>query len=183
MNKHLKVLLIINSIFVLAGNLLGPLYAVYIESIGGSIAVVSGTWSVMLFTVTIVNLIMIKYGDRVKKHSLYLIAGFALRSAAWLGFVFAGSILSIVILQIIVGIGEAVGSTGFDAIFAEHLDKSGHIRDYAAWKTISNIIAAFSALIGGFIVTLHGFDPMFYFMSGIALICACLTYFLPRKTL
>lgn len=183
MNKSLKLLLSINSIFVLAGNLLGPLYAVYIEGLGGSIAVVSGTWSVMLLTTTLVNFALIRYGDRIKEHEYLLIAGFIFRAIAWIGFVYAGNIAAIIALQIVVGVGEAVGSTGFDAIFAEHLDRSSHIRDYAVWKTISNIIAAIATFIGGFVVTLYGFSPMFYFMGTIALACAIFTCLLPRRAL
>jgi hypothetical protein len=85
MNKSLKILLAVNSIFVLAGNLLGPLYAVFIEGLGGSIAVVSGTWSVMLLTTTLVNFFLIRYGDRVKEHEYFLIVGFVFRAIAWIG--------------------------------------------------------------------------------------------------
>lgn len=183
MNKSLKLLLIINSIFVLAANMLGPLYAVYVQKLGGSIVVVSETWSVMLLTTTLVNFVLIRYGDRIKEHEYFLIAGFVFRAIAWVGFVYAGNILSIIFLQIIVGVGEAVGSTGFDAIFAEHLDKKCHIRDYAIWKTISNVIAAFATLIGGFVVTLYGFNPLFWFMGAIALGCAVFTLLLPRRAL
>ncbi len=183
MNKSLKLLLVINSIFVLAGNLLGPLYAVFIEGLGGSIAVVSGTWSVMLLTTTLVNFVLIRYGDKVREHEYFLIAGFILRAITWIGFIYAGSITSIIILQIILGLGEAVGSTGFDAIMAEHLDKSSHIRDYAVWKTISNLLAAVATLIGGFVVTSYGFSPMFVFMAIVAIGCAIFTYLLPRRAL
>ncbi len=183
MNKSLKLLLAINSIFVLAGNLLGPLYAVYIEGLGGSIAVVSGTWSVMLLTTTLVNFAMIRYGDKVREHEYFLITGFILRAITWTGFIFASNIAGIIMLQIILGLGEAVGSTGFDAIMAEHLDKSSHIRDYAVWKTISNLLAALATMIGGFVVTWYGFSPMFTFMSVVAVGCAIFTYLLPRRAL
>lgn len=183
MNKSLKILLLVNSIFVLAGNLLGPLYAVFIEGLGGSIAVVSGTWSVMLLTTTLVNFVLIRYGDRVKEHEYFLIMGFLFRAIAWIGFIYAHSLTTIILLQIVIGLGEAVGSTGFDAIMAEHLDRSSHIRDYAVWKTISNLLASVATLIGGFIVTWYGFTPMFYFMGSVALGCAIFTYLLPRRAL
>ena len=50
MNKSLKILLAINSVFVLAGNLLGPLYAVWktISNLLASVATLIGglvvTW-------------------------------------------------------------------------------------------------------------------------------------------
>ena len=99
MNKSLRLLLSINSLFVLAGNLLGPLYAVYITGLGGSVAVVSGTWSIMLFTTTIINFILIRYGDKVKEHEYYLIGGFIFRAIAWIGFAASYSLTSVIVLQ------------------------------------------------------------------------------------
>jgi MFS family permease len=183
MNKSLRLLLSINSVFVLAANLLGPLYAVYIERLGGSVAVVSGTWSVMLLTTTLVNFSLIRFGDRVRQHEYFLIAGFIFRAFAWIGFAHAQNIAMIIFLQVIIGIGEALGSTGFDSIMAEHLDKSNHIRDYAVWKTVSNILAAIATFAGGLIVTIYGFSPMFYFMGVVAILCAIFTYSLPRRAL
>jgi len=80
MNKSLIILLAVNSVFVLAANLLGPLYAVYIEQLGGDIAVVSGTWSVMLLITTLVNFLLVKYVDKIREHEYFLIAGFILRA-------------------------------------------------------------------------------------------------------
>lgn len=137
----------------------------------------------MLLTTTLINALLIRYGDRVKEHEYFLIGGFICRAVAWAGFAFATNISTIVILQIIIGMGEAAGSTGFDAIFAEHLDKSGHIKDYATWKTIANIVAAIGVICGGLIVTYYGFISMFLLMALVAGSCAIFTYLLPREAL
>lgn len=183
MNKSLKLLLIINSTFILAANLLGPLYALYIGRLGGSIALVSGTWSVMLLTTTLVNFALIRYGDRVREHEYFLIGGFIFRGIAWTGFAFVSSIQAVIVLQILIGIGEAIGATGFDTIFSEHLDKSRHVKDYATWLTVSNVIAAVATLIGGAVVTHYGFSPMFIAMAIVAMGCAIFTYHVPRNRL
>lgn len=183
MNRSLKLLLAINSVFVLAGNLLGPLYAIFIEQLGGGVVVASGTWGVMLLTTTLVNFLLIRYGDSIREHEYLLIGGFFLRSIAWLGFALHPNILAIVVLQTLIGAGEAVGSTGFDAIFAEHLDRNHHVRDYASWKTISNFLASIAVVVGGYIVTTFGFAPMFLAMSITAAFCGIITYLLPRRTL
>lgn len=183
MNRPLKILLFINGLFVLAGNIVGPLYALYIESIGGNIKIVSATWSVMLVSLMATNLLLIRFGDRIKEHEYLLATGYLIRGAAWVGFAFSSSIFHILLLQIVIGIGEALGSTSFDAIFAEHLDKKAHIKDYAIWKSHSTLVAAIATLIGGFAVANIGFSPVFIFMSAVAFICFIFILILPRKTL
>lgn len=74
------------------------------------------------------------------------------------------------VLQVLLGIGEALGTPAFDAIFAEHLDKDKHIADYADWKIVEKIMLAFATAIGGLIVTKFGFNCLFLTMSLITLI-------------
>ena len=74
------------------------------------------------------------------------------------------------VIQFILGIGEALGTPTFDAIFAEHLDKNKHIMDYADWKVISNGLLVLGTLLGGLIASEYGFQPLFIGMSLLALI-------------
>ena len=181
MNNSLKLLLTTNAIFVFADNLFGPLYAVYLQHLNNSIAIVSGTWSIKLFTTTITNLVLAKLGDHVREHEYLLITGYFIRAVSWFAFAFASDLSHIIFIQVLLGIGEAVGSTGFDTIFAEHLDRSRHIHDYATWQSISNIVAAVATILGGLVVTTFGFTPLFYIMGLIAFICGIFTLLLPRK--
>ena len=65
-----------------------------------------------------------------------------------------------------------MGTPGFSAYFAEHLEKGAQVKDYADWAIIGNLTTAFATLIGGFIVQFAGFHIMFYIMSLLALFSA-----------
>lgn len=183
MNKSLKFLLAINGIFVFAANLLGPLYAVFVETIDQKIFSVSLTWSIYLIATTLTTYILFRLGDQLKEKEYLLIAGFLLRAVAWIGLAFSSSLIHIGMAQIIIGIGEALGSPAFDALFAEHLDKDKHIRDYSSWKIISNLFSAIATLAGGFLVASLGFTPLFLLMAAIAVICSILVFLKPRSLL
>jgi len=168
MNKSLKTLFLFNGIFVFAGSLLGPLYALYVANIGKSVLVVSTSWSVYLASATLCTLILSKYGDRVKEKERLLMAGYLIRGLVWIAYIFVGNFTTLLVLQFVLGIGEALGTPAYDTIFAEHLDRNKHIKDYSTWKVISNLLGAAATFLGGLVVTYSGFIPLFMFMAILA---------------
>jgi MFS family permease len=182
-NKSLKILFLFNGVFVFAAMLLGPLYAVYVESIDKNILVVSITWAVFLASATFFTFIVSKKGDSVKEKEYLLMGGFLIRGLSWLLFIFVGSIFHLILVQIFLGIGEAFGSPSFDAIFAEHLDDGMQIKEYSSWKLIVNGATAIAAVIGGLIVVNFGFTTLFIIMSFLAFVSFFGVLFLPREAL
>lgn len=170
-NPALKTLFIYNGIFVFAANLLGPLYAVYLQKFDTNVFSISLTWAVLIFSATTFTYLLSKFGDHLKEKESFLMAGFLIRCIAWFLFIFANNITIIIGIQIILGLGEAFGSPTFDAIISEHIDKDQRMAEYSAWKIISNFSIALSTIIGGYIVSLFGFTPLFLAMSILALFC------------
>ncbi len=182
-NKSLKILFLFNGIFVFAAMLLGPLYAVYVETIDANILSISVTWSVFLVSATLFTLIVQRKGDGIKEKEYLMMAGFLIRGISWFLFIFAGSIWHLIIIQILIGLGEALGSPSFDAIFAEHLDKGMQIREYSTWKLIVNASNALAAILGGIIVYFFGFSFLFIIMSVLAIISFLGVLLQPRDVL
>ncbi len=182
-NKALRILFINNGIFVFAISLLGPLYAVFVETIDTNIISISISWSAFLLSSTFCMLILRKYGDLIKEKEYLLMAGFLIRAIAWFAFPFVPNLLMLIALQILIGIGEAVGSPAFDAIFAEHLDDGHHIKEYTDWKLIVNIAGAIAVVLGGIIIEYYGFRVLFFTMGTLALISFFGVLFKPRNLL
>ena len=182
-NKALRTLYIFNGIFVFGGGLLGPLYAIFVNTIDNNILAISISWFAFLISSTLFMLIIRTYGDMVKEKEYFLLGGFLIRAIVWFIFPFTSTLLMLVILQILLGLGEALGTPAFDAIFAEHLDKDKHIKDYTDWKLISSLVGAFAVLAGGFIVKFQGFNLLFFTMGTLALISFFGVLLKPRKLL
>ena len=182
-NKALKTLFIFNGLFLLAGSLLGPLYAIFVEKITEGIFPITLSWSIYLFSTTIFTILVAKVGDKIKEKEYLLIIGYAIRAVVWFSYIFIQDFYILLLAQFLLGIGEAAGSPTFDAIFAEHLDKGKHIFEYSEWKVISNIILAVGTLLGGLIAERFGFKPLFFFMSVLAIISCVGILLKPRKLL
>lgn len=182
-NSSLKILFIYNGMFVFAGSLLGPLYAVYVGLLDKNILSVSATWSTFLIATVVFTLIISKIGDRIKEKEYLLLAGFLVRATAWFMFIFADNIFHLILLQTLLGLGEALGTPAFDAIFAEHLDSGRHIKEYSDWKLVLSAATGVGTMIGGVIATKFGFQWLFVSMSILALIAFSGVLVQPRKLL
>lgn len=182
-NRSLKALYIYNGIFVFAGSLLGPLYAVYVGMIDRNILAVSITWAAFLFATLLFTFVISRVGDRVREKEHLLLAGFAIRAVAWFLYIFVANIPHLIFLQIFLGLGEALGTPAFDAIFAEHLDHGRHIKEYADWKLVSNGVTGVGTIAGGFIAIKFGFPWLFVGMSILAAISFIGILMKPRKLL
>ena len=182
-NNSLKVLFLFNGIFVFAATLLGPLYAVFVETIDDNVLAISFSWAAFLLSATFFTYIISQKGDSLKEKEYLLVGGFLIRGISWILFIFAGNFLHLIIIQILLGVGEAFGSPSFNAIFAEHLDKGMQIKEYSSWQVIQNIITALATIIGGFVINSFGFVPLFVAMSSLAFIAFFGVLLQPRDVL
>lgn len=182
-NKSLKTLFTLNSIFVFGGSLFGPLYAIYVQGLDNKIITVSFSWAVYMISSTLFMYFVSKYGDKVKEKEYLLAGGFLVRGIAWLGYLFVTNMTGLVVILIILGLGEALGTPSYDAIFAKHLDGNKAIMDYSDWHILSNLIVALSTIIGGMLVTYFGFSVLFVAMSMMALVSFVGVLITPRRVL
>lgn len=182
-NKALKILFINNGIFVFAGGLLGPLYAVFVESIDGNILSISISWAAFLLSSTLFLLVVRKYGDSIKEKEYLLLAGFLIRAIVWFSFPFISTVTMLVLLQVLLGVGEAMGSPAFNAIFAEHLDGGKQIKEYTDWNLIVNTSGAVAVVLGGLIVSYYSFTVLFFLMGSLAIVSFFGVLLKPRELL
>ena len=182
-NRSHRALFSLNSVFVFAGSLLGPLYAVYVGKIDSKIISVSYSWAAFMFSSTLFMYFVSKYGDKVKEQEYLLAGGFLVRCLAWIGYIFISNLTGLIALQIVLGLGEALGTPSWNAIFAKHLDERKEIMDYSNWNMVNNLMVAAATVIGGIMVTYLGFNVLFIVMSFLALISFIVTLVTPRKVL
>jgi MFS family permease len=171
-NKSLQALFIFNGVFIFSASLLGPLYAVYIESFNKGIFTISVTWASFFIASLLFTIVVSIFGDYIHEKEYLLVAGFLIRALAWFMFIGASNIVHFIALQALLGLGEALGTPAFDAIFAEHLDGGKHIKEYSIWKLIVNGTTAVGTLMGGFIAVRFGFSWLFFAMGSMALLAA-----------
>jgi len=182
-NKAIRILLVTNGLTLVAGAMLGPIYALFVEEIGGSLLDASYAFGVFAFVAGIVTLISGNYADRIKENELILVAGYAIMGIGFLGYIFVNSIFLLLVVQAIIGLGEAIYGPAFDVIYSKHLDRGKAGREWGAWEAINYFTASFGAVAGGVIVTLFGFNVIFVVMGLLCFVSAIYILLLPRIVL
>jgi predicted MFS family arabinose efflux permease len=182
-NKAIRILLVTNGLILVAGAMFGPIYAIFVEKIGGSLLDASYAFGVFAFVAGTVTLLSGKYADKIRENELILVVGYGAIGVGFLGYIFVNSIFSLLIVQVIIGFGEAIYGPAFDVIYAKHLDKKNVGRDWGAYGAIDYFTTTIGAVTGGVLVTLFGFNVIFIAMGLLCFASAGYILFLPRITL
>ena len=182
-NRALRVLLITNALILIAAAMLGPIYALFVEEIGGDLLDASLTGGIFALTAGIVTLISGKYADRVKQNELIIVFGYALIGIGFLLYTIVDSIWFLFAVQIVIGAGEAIYSPAFDAVYTKHVSVKKAGREWGSWEAMNYFTYALGAGIGGLIAFKLGFNSLFVTMAILSFLSAIYIYFLPRDVL
>jgi len=182
MQKEVKMLLLTNGLILFAVGLFGPLYAVFVEEIGGDLLTAGLAYGLFAFSAGFLIFLVSKWEDRVKHQEKLIVAGYALQTLGFLGYLFVQSPLHLFIVQVVFGISLSISIPAYDGVYTRHLDKRKLASGWGAWEGMFWMVAGVSGVAGGYIANTYGFRTLFIIMfalSLIALLTAIAT--LPRE--
>jgi MFS family permease len=171
-NTPLKLLLFTNGLVLLAVAMLGPIYAFVVEDIGGNVLDAGITYFAFALTAAVITIFAGKLNDKYKENRFILVVGYLLVGIGFLGYTKITNLTELIIVQIIIGIGEAIYSPTFDALYSLHLDKNAYGTEWSIWEAMNYLSMAGGALIGSVIVTEFGFNNLFYIMASLTFLSA-----------
>lgn len=182
MHKVLKILIISSIFYNFAAGLLGPIYAIFVQQIGGTIITASVAWSIYTFFIGVLLLIFGRIEDKFNKRKLFVI-GRAVNTFGIVGYLFVSSPFQLFVVQGVLGIAVALMNPTFEAIFSRGLSKGKESSEWSTWEGSINIMYAIASLVGGTIATIFGFRILFVFMAfASALSTLAATALLKKKT-
>ena len=182
-NRGLRILLITNALILIAGAMLGPIYALFVEKVGGSLLDASLTGGIFALVAGITTLIAGRYADKIKESRYIVAAGYLLMGIGFFLNMFVNSIWLLFVVQAVIGFAEAAYVPAFDALYSKHLTKKKAGREWGAWEATNYFTAAAGAGIGGVMVTYLGFNSIFITMSILSIISAIYIFLLPKRIL
>ncbi len=164
-HKALRILLITNGLVLIAGAMLYPIYALYVEKIGGDLLDASLTGGFFALAAGLTTLFAGKYADKDSKDPKIVVWGYSIMGIGFLMYVFVNSIWFLFGVQMLIGFAEAFYSPAFDALYSKHLSKHKAGSEWGAWESINYFSIAAGAVIGGFIAKYFGFNMIFILMA------------------
>jgi MFS family permease len=172
-NKIIKVLITSDFFLNLGWGLLGPVFAIFIiQKITGSVAKaaeVAGFASLIYWLTK--SLLQIPIGQYLDKNHgekddfWSMLLGELIIAFVPIGYLFSFAPWHIYVLQIVYAIGMSMAIPAWSAIFTRHIDKGREALQWSMESTFLGIGAGIAGGIGGLIVSVMGFKPLFIFVS------------------
>ena len=179
----LRILLGTNALILIAGATIAPIYALFVENIGGDLLDAGLTGSIYALAAGVTTLVSGRITDRIRESELIVVFGYAIMGIGYLLLILVHSIWTLFLVQALIGFAEAIYSPAFDALYSKHLDRGKAGRQWGTWESMNYFTLAAGAAIGGLIVNQFGFNLLFVIMALLTFTAALYIYFLPRTTL
>jgi len=181
MNKTIKILLLISSFFIMAGSLLSPIYAIFVQDIGGDVLTAGTTYSVYAIISGILIYFIGKWEDRVKNQEKLIVLGYFIALISYVGYIFIRRPIELFFVQSLLGISEAIRTPLYDGLYSKNLDRGKFASEWGIWESMNWIITGISAIIGSVIATYFGFMFVLILMAAFALFGFISSLFLLKK--
>lgn len=181
MNLKLKLLLYASIFSNFSGQLLGPIYALFVADLGGSIVTVGLSWAVFKIVQSLLTIFFGKIEDIKHNKEKFMFYGFIILTITNLLFIFIETPLHLYLLQALFGIGMAIVNPAWEALYSLTLDKGRESSEWSYWNASIGFSMGIAALIGGLIVNNYGFSVLFILMATFHLASALVSYSLIKK--
>lgn len=160
LNQKGKILLQSSILWNFGDGMLGPLFAVFAERIGGTVLDISWAWAVYLIVMGIFTVFVGKISDKVGKEKL-MILGYALTAVFTFGYLLVSLPWHLFILQAGLGIAIALCNPTWYALYSKNTNhkEGGYI--WGLSDGLTHISLGFAILIGGIIVHYFSFEILF----------------------
>ncbi len=177
------ILLLSDSFISIAEAMFGPIYALFVEKVGGDLLSAGLAWSAFSLSAGVVTFFSGKIVDRIKDPELVLVTGYIIEGLGFGAMAFVNNLYQLLAVQVLLGLGQPVYAPAFDTLYMRHMDKEKGGYTWALWEADYYIMDAIGALIGGLVAKFLGFQALFFIMAGICFMVALYILFLPREEL
>jgi predicted MFS family arabinose efflux permease len=168
-SRPLRIILSTNIFVLIAGAMLAPIYAVYVDNIGGDLLDAGIAAALFAAAAGVTSLISGAYADKVKhKHRLVGI-GYMLTGVGFVAHIFVGSVWQLFAAQVFIGLVQASYEPVFDGLYTKFIGsvKKASSR-WGMWEAGNYFSIAIGSVAGAAVVAYAGFAAMFALM---ALLC------------
>ena len=180
MHRIVKILLSSSIIHNFCLALLGPIYAIFVQNIGGDILSASSAWAIYTVTIGILTVIFGHFEQRLS-WSRMLIWGRILTVIGIIGYFFVSNIYQLFAVEFLLGVAASIKDPVYDSLFSKFLTKKKMSVEWGYQWGLTSIFGGIAAFIGGMVATFFGFKILFIIMAASSAVSAGLSILLLRK--
>ena len=164
-NPLYKILISSYTLSTFSEGILMPIYAVFVQKIGGDILDASSAIAVFFITQGIFTMLIhrLKWSD--KNRTFLLIAGWAIWVLGVFSYLFVSSLLILFLAQVLTALGNAMADPIFYRELSDNTDRRHKTFEWGFFEGIQTVFDGLAALVGGLVVTLWGFHFLILAMT------------------
>ncbi len=182
-NHSLWAMLVVSALYMFAFGMFSPLYAIFVEKVGGDISAASNAWAVFMLTAGIMTFLTGRWENNAKQTVVGLAWSQFLVAGAYLMYYFTDRIAMLYSAQILLGLGASFFWPAFHSLYGKHVDKHNQAKQWSFYDALAYLLPAMAAVIGGWLVNNYGFNTVFMIMAIMSAMCGIYILFLPKKLL
>ena len=141
--------------------LLGPLFAVFAQKIGGNVLEISWAWAIYLMVAGSLTMVFGKFSDGNLSKKKLMLLGYILNTVFTFSYLFVSSPLHLLLVQIGLGVAYAMAEPTWDALYSRYQDKKQRGYEWGLAAGGSQLFSGIAVVIGGFIVVYFSFTALF----------------------
>lgn len=175
LTRTVKILLLSANIWYFGEGMMGPLFAIFAEKIGGDILDITWAWATYLVITGVIYIFVGKLLNGKSYKEKVLVFGYGLNALFTFSYLFVSNPLQLFAIQAGLGVAEAIGTPAWDALYAKNLHSG---LDSYAWGLSagqSQIVTGIAFAVGGLITHYISFEVLFTTMGFIQLLATLVT--------
>lgn len=180
-NPALKALLITDGLVLTAQAMLVPIYAVFVQEVGGDILDAGITAAALALGSGVAALFSGRYADGLRDKKHLIVVCYAVTGLGFLLFTTINNVWYLAAVQAAIGLVRAFAEPAFDALYSVNLDKNREAEGWGAWEAMAYFVAAGGALAGAAIVSFASFDALFVVMASLCVISSTYLLKIPKR--
>ena len=169
-----RLLLWGSNLWSLGEGMLGPLFAVFAQRVGGNILDITWAWAIYLGMTGFLTIVSGRVSDRIWEwcgRERLLVAGYALNALCTFGYLLVDRPMHLFLVQAGLGVALALSNPTWSALYARY--SPGEKQAGYTWGLVAggqNLILAMAIVLGGYIVSTYSFDALFIAMGTVQVI-------------
>lgn len=181
MNRNIKILLTCSIFIHAAHNFLAPIYAIFMERIGGTLFDAGFAIGIYALLKGVCYFLASATLQKVSSRKFLVFFGYLLFALGYSLYLFAQTPYHVFAIQALLAIAETIMNPAWSAIIATSLEKGREVHIYSHFYGYRSIFEGIAAILGGIFVMQMGFDLVFLFMTGFALAASILSLALKEE--
>ncbi|EKD25509.1 MAG: hypothetical protein ACD_80C00041G0008 [uncultured bacterium (gcode 4)] len=165
LNKKTMSLLKADVIWFFGEGMLGPLFVVFTEKIGGDVLNIARAWATYLIITGVFVVILGKLSDKHINKKKLLFRWYVLNAILTFCYLFVDTPHKLLILQAGLGIAAAMATPTWDALYSQYQSKKTNGLTRGLADGLSELFTGIAVIIGWLIITYSSFKILFIIMG------------------